>query len=142
MITGSSAKTIDSKVFLGSSQFKGELVRGGVPTDKIIIPAYGNQAYPLIRECETPIRAAVLYENNDPERISALHSSLRHNNPHVQIYHLVHQDYIRHFEYLQKDGLARLTITGLLPLIHKGEPDHNPLYLLGKELQGKYFSPK
>ena len=140
MITGSSAKTIDSKVFLGNSRFKGELVRGGVPADKIIIPAYGNQAYPLIRECETPIRAAVLYENNDPARISVLHSSLRRNNPQVQIYHLVDQDYIRHFEYLQKDGLANLTIEGLLPLTHKGEPDRNPLCLLGKELTKKYFS--
>ena len=69
-MTGSSGGTIDSRIFLGNSRFKGELVRGGVPADKIIIPAYGNQAYPLIRECETPIRAAVLYENNDSARIT------------------------------------------------------------------------
>lgn len=139
MITGDGgSRTLESRVFVEEASLSTELIRGGIPFDKLIIPGYGGQAYHLVRECTSQIVAAIFSEYSDAERVTILHRDLRRNNSNVKIYHLTCAR-IDHIEKLKKAGLVTLHVE-LLPDMPNGVGDRHPLYLLGKEFQQKYFT--
>ncbi|MDO8656418.1 MAG: hypothetical protein Q7K45_04210 [Nanoarchaeota archaeon] len=117
-----------------------ELERGGLQRDNMSIVSDYDLAMHVVTLY--PIRAAVLHIPGLPKnaaRNQELHKALRRPNPYVEIYHVVSFP-LSSLEEMEKFGLVKLAVTGLLPAKFGSTVEENPLCQFGLYLHRKYFS--